>query len=76
MRTAVPPAGSRILIVGSGEHPSYAELEQQLLSGGCNVTRQIIPSPGSWGEVDNFGSALIPQAIIRAVVAYLAEEKN
>ncbi len=56
---------------------SEDEVERTLAafrSGGRDrTTFQCVPSEGSWNEVDNFGSALIPQAIIREIVKYLSE---
>jgi hypothetical protein len=33
-----------------------------------------VPSPGDWAFIDAYGSALLPQDIIQAIVTYLTQE--
>lgn len=66
--------GARAFVVSSSEHPAYAQVEAALQQGGASTMRVCVPSPGNWNEVDNYGSVLIPQAIIQQVVAYLSNE--
>jgi hypothetical protein len=43
---------------------------------GIKASAHCIPSNGSWNEVDNFGSALLPQELIQGIVAHLSEETS
>jgi pimeloyl-ACP methyl ester carboxylesterase len=69
-----PPRRAHVLVVSSQESEAFAGLESALRGAGATVTRLCLPSPGTWSEVDNFGSVLIPQGIIQQVVAYLSNE--
>jgi pimeloyl-ACP methyl ester carboxylesterase len=59
-------------VVVSSETPEQKELAASLRSGSKD-TFVCVPSDGNWNEVDDFGSALIPQAIIRAIVNHLSD---
>jgi pimeloyl-ACP methyl ester carboxylesterase len=74
LRQARPPRGVKAFVVSSREEPEFAALDATLREGGASVMRLCIPSPGNWNEVDNYGSVLIPQAIIQQIVAYLSNE--
>lgn len=74
LRQARPPRGVQTMVVSSRESAEFAGLEATLKEGGARTMRLCIPSPGNWNEVDNYGSVLIPQAIIQQVVAYLSNE--
>ncbi|MCU0622820.1 MAG: alpha/beta hydrolase [Gemmatimonadaceae bacterium] len=71
---APPPVSARTLMVVSGERPEFAALAQALTARGTRVVTQVVPSPGNWGEVDDNGSALIPVALIQAIVQDLTME--
>jgi pimeloyl-ACP methyl ester carboxylesterase len=60
----------------SREEPDHSEWVSQLAARGIPVARHCIPSSGNWNEVDNFGSALLPQELIQAIVAHLSEEQS
>lgn len=60
-------------IMVSEEDPDHARLRSTLEARGDRVRHAVVPSPGSWSEVDPFGDALIPQDIIRAIVDRLRE---
>jgi pimeloyl-ACP methyl ester carboxylesterase len=59
------------LIAASEDVPRYRQLEDRLRRDGAEVSFACVPSDGRWGEFDNWGSALIPQALIRQIVEYL-----
>lgn len=61
----------RTLLAVSADEPRYRELEQWLSRSGSDVKVVCIPSDGRWSYFDNWGSALIPQGLIRAIVDYL-----
>jgi pimeloyl-ACP methyl ester carboxylesterase len=62
---------ARTLIAVSADERRYRDLEQWLAQGGSDVTYVCVPSDGRWSYFDNWGSALIPQELIRAIVDYL-----
>ena len=43
-------------------------------AGGQAAARLIAPLPGRWDEVDNWGSAMIPQEAIRSIVEWITNE--
>lgn len=63
---------SHTLLVVSELRPEFARLRDALLVPAGSNEFRCVPSDGSWGTVDNFGSALIPQEIIQHIVAFLA----
>lgn len=67
---AVPARG--ILTVVSADDFESRQLHERVAAGNASAAFDCIPSDGRWGEVDNFGSALIPQQIIQRIVAFLA----
>lgn len=70
MTTVVPPNLEGLVAV-SEDVVTYQQLRDRLSGPGADVSYQCIPSDGRWSEFDNWGSALIPQALIRAIVDYL-----
>lgn len=73
LRQVGAPAGSGRLVVAAQEREEYAALGQQKIDG-VRVSYQVIPSEGSWNEVDDYGGALIPVFLIQAIVAHLSQE--
>lgn len=59
----------RTRIVVSSETDSYRRMHQAWPT----AEYAHVPSKGNWSEVDNFGSALVPQEIIRDIVAWLEQ---
>ena len=59
----------RVVTVVAEEREEYARLRDHLDSGPVPASYRCVPTPGSWAEVDDFGSALIPQQLIQAIVA-------
>jgi uncharacterized protein len=72
--TAPAPIGpSRRLVLASEARPEYESLGRHAI-GDMKVEYQIVPVAGNWNEVDDYGGALIPVALIQRIVAYLARE--
>jgi pimeloyl-ACP methyl ester carboxylesterase len=67
---ATNPATERFIVVSS-DTPEQRKLADAWSNDG-RCTFLCVPSEGNWNEVDDFGSALIPQAIIRAIVDHLS----
>ncbi len=68
------PALRRVLSVVAEEREEYARCDRALAERGLDVRSECLPAGGSWAEVDNFGSALIPHQIVQAIVAFLDQE--
>jgi pimeloyl-ACP methyl ester carboxylesterase len=62
-----PTVSARIVV--SSEQPAYTRLREAWPA----AEFAHVPSKGNWNEVDNFGSALVPQEIIRDIVAWLEQ---
>lgn len=73
LRTVAAPAGSGRLIVASHERKEYRELGETKVAG-ATVRYSLVPSEGSWNEVDDYGGALIPVFLIQAIVSHLSQE--
>lgn len=67
------PASGRMIMAVSEDRPEYSAFRNALADRGTGVTYRLIPSAGNWDEVDQFGSALLPQSIIQGIVASLTE---
>jgi pimeloyl-ACP methyl ester carboxylesterase len=73
--TGLEKTGARsIEIVTSSERDEWRELCTALVGRGLPASLACIPSGGNWNEVDNFGSALLPQELIQGIVARFTEE--
>lgn len=73
LRTVGAPKGSGRLVVAAHERDEYRTLGT-LPVDGVSVKYQVVPSEGSWNEVDDYGGALIPVFLIQAIVAHLSQE--
>lgn len=73
LRRVGGPAGSGRLIVVSHERDEYGTFGR-LQPDGVRVKYEVVPSEGSWNEVDDYGGALIPVFLIQAIVAHLSQE--
>ena len=62
-----------ILLAVSADTPGNQELRDRLSRDGALVTYTCVPSDGRWNEFDNWGSALIPQALIKSIVGFLKQ---
>lgn len=69
-------SGAQIALFTSSESTASDRLVSQLSVRGIQASAHCIPSNGSWNEVDNFGSALLPQELIQGIVAHLSEETS
>ena len=54
--------------------PEYAEAGHSMPAGIGRVSFEVLPTAGSWTEVDDFGGVLIPQRLIQAIVVHLTRE--
>lgn len=66
--------GSRPIIVVSEEKNEYVQFNKKFGSRHEGAIYRCIPATGNWNEVDDNGSALIPQAVILGIVESLAAE--
>jgi pimeloyl-ACP methyl ester carboxylesterase len=73
--TRIEDPGARALeIVVSSERPEWSELHAEWTRRGMPAHYECIASGGNWNEVDNFGSALLPQELIQGIVARFEKE--
>ena len=66
----------RVDLVVSQEGPLWSALRDHLASLPNGGVYSMSASVGSWGDADEFGSALIPQQIIQSVVDCLLKEDS
>ncbi len=66
--------GCKRLVVVSQARAEYEQAGRYRPPAGGPVRFEVVPSEGSWNEVDDYGGALIPQRLIQRIVAYLVEE--
>lgn len=59
------------LLAVSADLPQYQSLRDRLAREGADASYTCVPSDGRWSLYDNWGSALIPQALVRAIVDHL-----
>jgi pimeloyl-ACP methyl ester carboxylesterase len=74
MRELALAPRTRALVMVSEDREEYVEFARTIGSRHEHSSYQCIPATGNWNEVDNNGSALIPQAVIQGIVAYLSAE--
>lgn len=74
LERAEPPAADRLAVFASDDREEYGRLHRALEARGAQASYRVIPSAGNWGEVDKWGSALLPQAIIQGIVSYITTE--
>ncbi len=65
--------GARVLLAVSADEPQFVAFREKLERDGASVSYACMPSDGRWSFFDNWGSALIPQELIRAIVNHLKE---
>ena len=71
---ALPAAnGPEYVIVVSAGEDEFRRFCEGLRERGRSASFHSVPSEGNWNEVDDNGSALIPQAVIRRIVDHLVE---
>lgn len=71
---AVPPPGTDVFLMYNAETAEQRELQQTFAAAGRRVRVRHELLPGRWNEVDNWGSAMIPQAAIRSLIEWIGEE--
>jgi pimeloyl-ACP methyl ester carboxylesterase len=74
LRSVSKRSDAKTLIIASEDRSPDRELRDALARTGSKVTYDCIPTSGNWNEVDTFGSALIPQAMIQRIVTFLATD--
>jgi pimeloyl-ACP methyl ester carboxylesterase len=72
LHTAQPPHGRR-LVLASREDEATTALGAAASTDG-RVTYRHVHMDGSWNEVDDYGGALIPVAMIQVIADYLSAE--
>jgi uncharacterized protein len=71
---AMRPSAKHVHVVVSHERPEYGRLRDALgAADGVRSSYEHIPARGNWNEVDNFGSALLPQEVIQGIVKWFEE---
>ena len=60
-------------LVTSREDEDFTRLHRAIERKGGRVRFHLVPSEGNWAEGDAFGSALLPQGIIQAIVEIVAK---
>ena len=69
-----PAEALRALIVSDSDGADARALSAWLGTGGRPADALMAPLPGRWDEVDNWGSAMIPQDAIQAIVGWITNE--
>lgn len=64
----------RTLVVSDSDTAEARDFATWCRSSAWTVDTLVAPLPGKWGEVDNWGSAMIPQEAIQAIVAWMSSE--
>lgn len=69
-----PPRALRVLVVCDSETADTRSLRTHYRVGSELADSLIAPLPGRWDEVDNWGSAMIPQEAIQSIVGWVTGE--
>jgi pimeloyl-ACP methyl ester carboxylesterase len=64
----------RTLVVSDSDTAEAGALAAWCRGNGWVTDTLVAPLPGKWGEVDNWGSAMIPQDAIQAIVSWMSNE--
>jgi uncharacterized protein len=72
VRTVPAPPESGRLVLASHEQAELRALGELDLAG-ARGRYALVPGDGNWNEVDDYGGALIPVALIQAIVTHLSE---
>lgn len=73
LRQLQTPASGRMIVTVSEERPEFMAFRDALTGRRVALTYRHIPSAGNWDEIDQFGSALLPQSIIQGIVGCLTD---
>lgn len=76
LMTVTVRRGMPACLAVSEDTEHYRKLRERLTRDGVDVDYRCVPSDGRWSEFDNWGSALIPQALIRTIVDYLKQKAS
>ncbi len=66
------PARTEVELMVSRHDPEFERLRERLAVRNGPHHMEVVPSEGNWAEGDAFGSALLPQGIIQAIVDRVA----
>lgn len=67
-------SAGQIQLIVSEPRPDWLRLRDHMADRWARFAYQCVPSPNNWSESDEFGSALLPQTIIRQIVLSVAGE--
>jgi pimeloyl-ACP methyl ester carboxylesterase len=70
----VSEACTQLLLTCDADTTDERSLERGLAAPGRTVTFMHAPLPGRWNEVDNWGSAMLPQSTIQSIVGWIERE--
>lgn len=73
LRDLPAPASGRMIMTVSDERAEFVAFRDAMAGRRIGLTYRHIPSAGNWDEIDQFGSALLPQSIIQGIVACLTD---
>ena len=73
LRDLTAPASGRMIMTVSDERAEFVAFRDAMAGRRIGLTYRHIPSAGNWDEIDQFGSALLPQSIIQGIVACLTD---
>lgn len=71
-----PGRAVRALVVSHAETDDARDFVTWCRAAGRSADALIAPLPGRWDEVDNWGSAMIPQEAIQSIVGWMTNEVN
>jgi pimeloyl-ACP methyl ester carboxylesterase len=74
MRAAGELRARDIFLVVARQRADYAALHARLQNSGTPTTYACVAANDNWHESDDFGSVLLPQQIVRAIVDHLSRE--
>lgn len=72
----VPTRTARALVVSDSESDEHLALCARYTTSARSADALVAPLPGRWDEVDNWGSAMIPQEAIQSIVGWVTSEVN
>ncbi len=70
----VSEACVKVLLTYDADTQEARDVERGMAAAGRAVTFMHAPLPGRWDEVDNWGSAMLPQSTIQSIVGWIDQE--
>ena len=70
----LPSHAVRTLVVSDSDTADARAFVEWCGSAQWRAESMIAPLPGRWGEVDNWGSAMIPQEAMQSIVTWMSNE--